>query len=257
MSLEGHTALVTGAGRGIGEAIVHALAQSGAHVVVSARTRSAIDRVAAAAVEMGARAFAIPCDVTDEASVASLAVEARTQAGPVDILVNNAGSASSAPIAKVTLEEWSRLMAVNATGTFLVTRAFLPDMMSRGYGRVINVASISGLVGARYVSAYTAAKHAVVGFTRAAAAEAAANGVTVNAVCPGYVDTPMTDASVANIEKKTGKSAREARGFLESLSGHGRLVTPEEVADAVLWLAGDGAASVNGATIPIDGGLSR
>jgi len=255
--LAGHTALVTGGGRGIGEAVALALGREGADVVVSARTHAEIDAVAARIAEMDVSAYAIACDVTDETSVESLRDATHADAGPVSILVNNAGVASSAPLAKVTLEEWNRLMAVNATGTFLCTRAFLPDMLERGRGRVINVASLSGLVGAPYVTAYTATKHAVVGFTRALAMEVAKKGVTVNAVCPGYVETPMTDHTIRNIQQKTGRSADDARGFIESLSGHGRLVTPEEVASAVAWLAGDGAASVNGETIAIDGGNPR
>jgi 3-hydroxybutyrate dehydrogenase len=257
VTLEGRTAVVTGAGRGIGAAIAAALAREGAHVIVSARSRDAIEAVAAEIVADGGDAVALPCDVTDEAAVEALARGARAEAGRVQILVNNAGAASSAPLHALTLDEWNRLFAVNITGTFLCTRAFVPEMVAQGAGRVINVASVSGLVGARYVSAYTAAKHAVVGFTRAIGAEVARSGVTVNAVCPGYVDTPMTRHTIENIAEKTGRSRDEAERAVRAMAGHGRLVTPDEVADAVLWLAGDGAASVNGQAIVIDGGGFR
>jgi len=256
-SLAGRLALVTVGGRGICEAVALGLGRNGADVVVCARSGDEVRAVAERVRALGVRAWAETCDVTVEASVGALAESVAATAGEVSILVNNAGIASSAPLVKTSLEEWNRIMAVNATGTFLCARAFLPAMLASGTGRIINVASVSGLVGAPYVTAYTASKHAVVGLTRALAAEVARKGVTVNAVCPAYVETPMTEHTIANIRAKTGRSAEDARKVLETLSGHGRLITPEEVADAVCWLAGDGAASVSGTTVTLGGGSGR
>jgi NAD(P)-dependent dehydrogenase (short-subunit alcohol dehydrogenase family) len=174
--------------------------------------------------------------------------------GGVDVLVNNAGVADSAPLARTSLATWNRLMAVNATGTFLCTRAFAPAMVERGWGRVVNVASVAGKAGAPYVSAYVAAKHAVVGFTRAVAAELAATGVTVNAVCPGYVDTEMTAESVARIAGTTRLDEAAARRALEQQSPQGRIYTAEEVAYQVLALCDPRAGGVNGQAVVLDGG---
>ncbi|NNG16297.1 MAG: SDR family oxidoreductase, partial [Gemmatimonadales bacterium] len=174
--------------------------------------------------------------------------------GPVDILVNNAGVAQSAPIHRIDLDDWNHLFRVNVTGTLLCTQAFLPGMVERGWGRVINIASVAGLSGAQYVAAYSATKHAVVGFTRSAASEVAASGVTVNAVCPGYVDTDMTQASVAQIVRSTGKSDEDALDAILSMSPQHRLLEPEEVAHAVVALCVDGARGINGQAIVIDGG---
>ncbi|HSL84904.1 MAG TPA: SDR family oxidoreductase, partial [Thermoanaerobaculia bacterium] len=201
--LGGRVAVVTGGGRGIGAEVARRLAREGASVAVAARSEGEIGALAEELRHAGVRALAVPCDVTSEESVAALARAVEGELGPVDLLVNNAGIASSSPLARTTLEEWNRIFTVNATGTFLCTRAFLPGMMERGRGRVVNVASIAGVAGARYIAAYAASKHAVVGLTRSAAAEAASRGVTVNAVCPGYVDTAMTDLSVARIVEKT------------------------------------------------------
>lgn len=246
--------VVTGGGRGIGAAIARALVGAGARVVVAARSATEIEEVAGELTSTGHAAWAVPCDVTDERAVDALRSAAGGHLGAVDVLVNNAGTASSAPLPKIALDEWRRLFAVNATGTFLCTQAFLPAMAERGWGRVINIASVAGLHGASYIAAYCAAKHAVVGFTRAVAAEYAARGVTVNAICPGYVDTPMTAGSVANIVDKTGRSAEEARRLLERQSPQGRLMTPEEVAWLTLALCDDGARGINGQAIALDGG---
>lgn len=256
--LEGRGAIVTGAGRGIGAAIARRLCTAGAAVVVSARTEAEIEAVAEEFRRQGGRARAITCDVTDPGRVETLAREATewlagTGLTP-DVLVNNAGASSSAPIPKLTLEEWNRLFAVNATSTFLCTRALLPGMMERGRGRIVNVASVAGLSGARYIAAYAAAKHAVLGFTRSAAAEAAAHGVTVNAVCPGYVDTPMTEASLARIVEKTGRSRDEALASVVAANPQGRLIEPDEVAHAVLALVAEEARGINGQAVVIDGG---
>lgn len=254
VSLEGKGAVVTGGGRGIGAAIARELAGAGARVVVAARSREETEAVAGELTAAGHAAWAVRCDVRDPQAVSSLESVAEESLGQVDILINNAGTASSAPLPKIALEEWERLFAVNATGTFLCTQAFLPAMAERGWGRVVNIASVAGLHGASYIAAYCAAKHAVVGFTRAVAAEYAARGVTVNAICPGYVDTPMTAGSVANIVDKTGRSAEEARQLLERQSPQGRLMTPEEVAWLTLALCEDGARGINGQAIALDGG---
>jgi 3-hydroxybutyrate dehydrogenase len=253
--MAGRTAVVTGGGRGIGEAVARRLAEAGVSVVVAARSTAEVERVAESIRSAGGQAWAATCDVTDEAAVAALALEAAERLGPVDILVNNAGVSSSSPVHRTSLEEWNRMLAVNATGSFLCTRSFVQPMVERGQGRIVNVASVAGLQGARYIAAYAAAKHALVGLTRATAAEVAGRGVTVNAVCPGYVDTPMTDESVARIVAKTGRSAEEARAAILKSSPMGRLLTPGEVAAAVLYLCGDSAAGVNGQALVIDGGV--
>lgn len=254
MSLEGKTAVITGGGRGIGAAVARGLAEAGAAVLVSARTATQVAGLAAELREEGYKAWGLVADVADETSVAELARGAVERLGRVDILVNNAGIAGSAPVTRITLEDWNRIFAVNATGTFLCTRAFLPGMLEAGWGRVVNVASVAGRTGGPYMAAYSASKHAAVGFTRCAAAEVAGKGVTVNALCPGFVDTEMVRASVDRIVAKTGRSREQALADIVSTSGHGRLVTSEEVADAALWLCGEGAASVNGQAIVIDGG---
>jgi 3-hydroxybutyrate dehydrogenase len=253
-NLAGRTAVITGGGRGIGAATARRLAGAGATVLVASRTAAEVEAVAGAIRSDGGQACAHACDVTDEASVSALAAAAAARLGAVDILVNNAGMASSAPVHRTTLEEWNRLLAVNATGAFLCTRALLGPMLERGWGRIVNVASVAGLHGARYIAAYAASKHALVGLTRATAAEVAGRGVTVNAVCPGYVDTAMTDASVARIMERTGRSEEEARAAILRLTPTGRLIQPAEVAAAVLYLCGEAAGGVNGQALVIDDG---
>ena len=255
MSLEGRGVVVTGGGRGIGRAVARRLAENGAAVVVSARTTDEIESVAEELRADGLTAHAVRCDVADEASVAAMAEEAIELLGTVDILVNNAGIARSDPVKRLQLEDWNQIMAVNATGTFLCTRAFLPGMLERGWGRVINVASVAGRRGGRYIAAYVASKHAQIGFTKALAAEVASAGITANAICPGYVDTPMTDFSVSNIVEKTGVTPEEARAHIVSLSPQQRLIRPEEIAHVALMLAGDDGESINGDTIVL--GSSR
>ena len=254
MRLEGRGAVVTGGSRGIGEAVTRELVARGCHVLVCARGLESAEDLAAALRSEGARVWAAACDVSDPAAIERLAEVAAQRLGAVDILVNNAGIAPSGPFKSLTLEEWERVFAVNSTGTFLTTRAFLPAMREAGWGRVVNIASIAGKVGAPYIAAYSASKHAVVGFTRSVAAEVAADGVTVNAVCPGYVDTPMTTESVANIVGKTGLSEEEALAFMKKTSPQGRLIAPEEVAFLAATLCDPRAYGINGQAIVLDGG---
>ena len=250
MNLAGKCAVITGGGRGIGAAVARALAASGVGVLVAARSRPEVDAVAAELRAQGHRASATVADVTRPDSVDALVRAAREFLGDVDILINNAGSSSSAPLKRTTLDEWNRLLAVNATSTFLCTQAFLPGMLERHWGRVVNIASVAGLAGAKYIAAYSAAKHAVVGFTRSVAAEVEGSGVTVNAVCPGYVDTSMTGHSLERIMETTGKSHPEALAAVLAHSGQTRLITAAEVARAVLRTCAGGD---NGAAILLDG----
>jgi len=256
VTLAGRGAVVTGAGRGIGMAVTRALAGAGAAVVAMARTRDQVEALATELRAAGRQARAVAGDVTNPADVRALAQAAETELGHVDILVNSAGAAHSAPLHKLTLEDWNRLLAVNATGTFLCTQAFLPGMLERRWGRVASIASVAGLAGGKYIAAYSASKHAVVGFTRSVATEVAGTGVTVNAVCPGYVDTDMTRESVARIAAKTRMSPESAlRAALET-TGQRRLISPEEVAHAVLTLCDDASRDTNGKAVVIaEGGV--
>lgn len=246
--------MVTGGGRGIGAATARILAEEGAKVVVCSRTAAEVESVADELTDEGHTVHARTCDVADPGQVSALAEAAKELIGNVDILINNAGFAPSAPLHSVTLEEWESVFAVNVTGTFLCTRAFLPAMVAAGWGRVVNIASIAGKVGHPYISAYAASKHAVMGFTRAVATEVAAKGVTVNAVCPGYVDTPLTDTSIERIVKKTGISADQAVDYMKKMSPQGRLIEADEVAYLALCLCDPRARGVNGQGWVIDGG---
>ncbi len=254
MTLNGRGAVVTGGGQGIGAAVAQALSAAGACVVVAARTKDRIEAVAQSLREKGGHAWAVTCDVTDPESVRKLAEVASRHLPTVDILINNAGAAFSAPLHKLTLQDWNRILAVNATGAFLSTQAFLPGMVERQWGRVVNIASVAGLAGGKYISAYAAAKHAVVGFTRSVAAEVAAAGVTVNAVCPSYVDTDMTKESLGRIQEKTGMSREQALNAILSANPQRRLIQPSEVAYVVLSLCAEEARGVNGQAIVLDGG---
>lgn len=243
--LSGRTALVTGGGTGVGARIARDLAAAGAEVTICGRRLETLEETARAP-----RISAAACDVTDEDAVARLFAEN----GPFDIVIANAGASESAPAGKVTLDHWNRMMAVNLTGVFLTFREALRTMKGRDWGRLIAIASTAGLKGYGYVAPYCAAKHGVVGLTKALAQETARSGITANALCPGFLDTPMTDASIRNIMEKTGRSEEEALKALASTNPMGRLIRPEEVSAAALWLCGPGSEAVTGQAVPIAGG---
>ena len=237
------TALVTGGNKGIGRACAQRLAADGHRVLITGRDRDALDRVAKEVDGVEPLAF----DVTDEHGWTALDVD-------VDILVANAGIAHSAPLHSTSVDDWRRIYEVNATGVFLACRALLPGMRERGWGRIVAVASVASHRGVRYGTAYAASKHAVLGLSRSIAVEVAGTGITANSVCPGFVATEMTERSVARIVETPGRGEDEARAAIESLQPLGRLVEPAEVADAVAFLAGDGAAAINGQSVILDGG---
>jgi 3-hydroxybutyrate dehydrogenase len=252
--LTGRIALVTGGGRGIGRAVALSLASAGADVAVAARSSKELEETVALIRKKGQRGAAIVCDVAERLQVDAIVARVKQELGDPLILVNNAGIAASAKLTETTDEMWERMLRVNATGAFYCTRAVLPMMLAAKWGRIINLASIAAKVGSPYIAAYAASKHALLGLTRAVAAEVANRGITVNAVCPGYVDTEMTDASIANISKRTGRTEQDARKILEGFSPQGRLMTAEEVATLAAYLCSEAARGVNGQAIVIDGG---
>jgi 3-hydroxybutyrate dehydrogenase len=253
VTLQGKHALVTGGARGIGLAISRMLLANGARVTMLGRNAKKLEESDRELKDLGEVACVI-ADVSDSAAVATAFAQARAKFGPIHILINNAGEAASAPFLKTDAKLWRRMMSVNLDGAFHCTQAALPDMLAAGWGRVVNIASVAGLRGAPYISAYCASKHAVIGLTRALALEVAAKGVTVNAVCPGYTDTGMVELAVANIVAKTGRTAEEARAELASHNPQKRLVQPEEVANAALWLCLPGSESITGQAIIVAGG---
>jgi NAD(P)-dependent dehydrogenase (short-subunit alcohol dehydrogenase family) len=245
-----HHVFITGGGTGIGLATARALAPTGAKFTLVGRDGG---RGESAAEELE-NAQGVSCDVADEASVAAAFTTARDRYGAIDILINNAGITPSAPLHNMDLSTWNQTLAINLTGAFLCSRAALADMYANKWGRVVNVASIAGLQGAAYITAYCASKHGMVAMTRALAKEAAKKGVTVNAICPGYVETDIVSRAAENIAAKTKLSEDEARASLYAGNPQGRFITADEVASAIVWLCSDGAAATNGAAIPMSGG---
>ena len=252
--LAGKRAIVTGAGKGIGRSIALALASAGADVGVTARTASDIEQLADDIRTLGRQSVATVCDVTDHEQIQQMAAAQLAGLGGLDILVNNAGNAGSHKFLDHPDELWHRMLAVNLSSVYYVTKSLLPTLVAQRSGRVINIASIASRVGGRYIAAYTASKHGVLGLTRALAVEMLPYNITVNAICPGYVDTPMTDNSVSNISARTGMSEEQARANLANSSPQQRLISPEEVAAAVLFLAFDVNKGITGQAINIDGG---
>ena len=252
-SLRGRGALVTGGGRGIGAATAVALAEAGARVSLAARSEDQVREVAAGLRSRGLEAFAFGCDVTDPQQVRELARGARQEMGSLDILVHSAGTSATHRLGRIGLEDWRRIMDVNATSTFLCTQAVFDEMVANGWGRIVNVASMSGLEGGKFIAAYTASKHAAIGFTKAAAAEAEGTGVCVSAVCPGFVDTPLTDAILEQVMRASGGSREQTLAGLLDQAGQSRLLETGEVADAILGLCGEAAADRNGEILVLDG----
>ena len=254
MKLTGRRALITGGGRGIGRATALALAREGADVAVASRTLAEVEAVAAEVRTLGRQAVAVGLDVSRSESVKTAFQAVREGLGAPDILVSAAGVAPSALVVRTTDELWHQAIETNLSGAFYAMREAMPSMLERGWGRVVNVASVAGKTGWPYTSAYVASKHGVLGLTKCAALEVAAKGITVNAVCPGYVDTPMTDLSVVRMTEKTGMPAAEARKYLENLSPQKRLMTSEEVAALVVFLCTDDARGITGQALSVDGG---
>jgi NAD(P)-dependent dehydrogenase (short-subunit alcohol dehydrogenase family) len=248
-------AFVTGAGSGIGRAIALALAADGKRVTLAGRRAEPLEAVAREIAAAGGDSLVVAgFDVTDQSVVEAGVAKSLSWGNDVGVLVNCAGEAPSAPFEKTGLDLWNRVIGINLTGMFLVTQALLPSIRRAGSGRIVNVASTAGLTGYAYVSAYCASKHGVVGMTRALALELARTDVTVNAVCPGFTDTPLLDGAVDTITDKTGRSRDEARASLARANPQGRLVTPDEVASTVMWLVAKGSTAITGQAIPVAGG---
>lgn len=248
--LRNRHAVVTGGGSGSGAAIADALAAHGAKVTLMGRRLDQLEQTAA----LHENTQCQQADVTDPTSLKAAFDQARTQQGPVDIVIANAGAAESAPFHRTGMDLWQKMIDVNLTGTFLTAQAGFEEMKANGWGRIIAIASTAGLKGYPYVSAYSAAKHGVVGLVKSLALETARTGITANAICPGFMETPMLEQSLRNIMEKTGRSEEEARADLAKDNPQGRFIQPSEVADMVLWLCSEGAASVNGQALSLSGG---
>jgi NAD(P)-dependent dehydrogenase (short-subunit alcohol dehydrogenase family) len=244
-------ALVTGASKGIGEACARALSEAGHRVALVARDEAALQEVAGS---LKGESLVVPADLLDPAAIDHVFARVEEEWGPVEILVVNAGASMSAPLVRTTDEDWQRMLDLNLTAPFRMLRRAVPAMVEAGWGRVVAVASIAAKRGEPYIAAYTASKHGLLGLVRSAAAELAGTGVTVNAVCPGYVDTPMTDRSIDNITARTGLDAGEARRRLIEASPQRRLITAEEVAFLIAMLCDERARGINGQSIGVDGG---
>ena len=253
-TLAGKRAVVTGAGRGIGRSIALALAEAGADVAVSARTANDVEALVAEIRATDRQGVGVTCDVTDPEQVQQMMTAVTEGLGGIDILVNNAGNAGSHKFLNHPDELWQRMLSVNLTSVYYVTKAFVPALINQRSGRIINIASIASRVGGQYIAAYTAAKHGALGLTRALAVELLPYNITVNAICPGYVNTPMTDASVSNIMARTGMTEEQAREALEKTSPQRRLIEADEVAAIAVFLAQENSRGITGQAINIDGG---
>lgn len=251
-AFEGRVALVTGGGRGIGRAIALALARAGADVALVARTRGELEAVGRAIAELGRRTFVLDADLADRSRPGAVAAKVAEALGPVDLLVNNAGIDASGPVQRIDDATWDRVLAVNVTAPFLFARACLPSMYARGYGRILNVASVAGKIGLKYGAAYSASKHALIGFTRSLAMECARKGVTANALAPSWTETRMMDEAISAIGKATGRTPEQAREVMLAQNPQGRAALPEEVASAAIAVLSNPA--IHGQCIHVDGG---
>jgi 3-hydroxybutyrate dehydrogenase len=254
VKLDGKTAIVTGGGRGIGEAIAIALAREGCSLAVAGRALASLEKTASRIRALGRDVLPVVCDVCDPAAVESMVAQVEGRWNRVDILVNNAGQSHSEPVHKLDVNTWRRVVEVNLTGTFLCSQAALKRMLPRKSGRIINIASTAALIGFRYAAAYVAAKHGVLGLTRSMALETATAGITVNAICPGWVESDMLREAIQTISAKTGGSPEQARAYLENDSPQKRIVQPQEVAHLVVALASDEALGITGQAISVSGG---
>ena len=254
MRLEGKTAIVTGGGKGIGKSIALSLAREGCSVAVAGRTSSYLDEVAREINELGRDALAIVCDVANPQSVERLFEQLRQHWDSLDILVNNAGQNHSELLVRLDLDTWRRMLDINLTGTFLCSQAALRWMLQRRSGRIINIASIGAQIGIRYAGAYVAAKHGVLGLTRTMALEVAMSDITVNAICPGWVESDMVQGVIQTISAKTNVSPGQAREHLAKESPQQRLIRPEEIAFVTVWLSSDEARGITGQAINVSGG---